>query len=74
MPKAGYQKWRDRYRYGHRWDSEGNLSAVKRLTGDHIMASEKPNVPRSKAKIPILQLNYKIQHSRRSTREWKTVE
>ena len=42
--QLGYKKWRDKYRYGYRWRVEGNLSAVKRLAGEYVTATEKNNM------------------------------
>jgi hypothetical protein len=47
--ELGYKEWRDRYRYGYRWRVEGNFSAVKRLTGEHVSATEKTNMYREVA-------------------------
>ncbi|MCS4540966.1 MAG: hypothetical protein HY929_01385, partial [Euryarchaeota archaeon] len=38
------EKVAKKYNYGYRWDAEGNLSSVKRLTGEHVMASKKRNM------------------------------
>ena len=42
--QLGYKKWRDKYRYGYRWRAEGNFSAVKRLTGEHVTATKRNNM------------------------------
>jgi IS5 family transposase len=42
--ELGYKRWRKRYGYGFRWRVEGNLSAVKRLTGEHVVATKKSNM------------------------------
>ena len=42
--QLGYRKWRDKYGYGYRWRAEGNLSAVKRLAGEYVTATEKNNM------------------------------
>lgn len=42
--ELGYEKWRDKYRYGYRWRAEGNLSAVKRLTGEYVRAVKVENM------------------------------
>ena len=47
--ELGYKEWRDRYRYGYRWRVEGNFSAVKRLMGEHVSATEKTNMYREVA-------------------------
>jgi len=47
--ELGYEEWRDRYRYGYRWRVEGNFSAVKRLTGEHVSATERTNMYREVA-------------------------
>ena len=47
--ELGYKEWRDRYHYGYRWRVEGNFSAVKRLTGEHVSATEKANMYREVA-------------------------
>ena len=44
--ELGYREWRDKYRYGYRWRVEGSFSAVKRLTGEHVSATEKTNMYR----------------------------
>ena len=47
--EVGYGEWRDKYRYGYRWRVEGSFSAVKRLTGEHVSATLKPNMYREVA-------------------------
>jgi hypothetical protein len=47
--ELGYKEWRDRYRYGYRWRVEGNFSAVKRLMGEYVSATEKANMYREVA-------------------------
>ena len=42
--ELGYKRWKKKYGYGFRWRAEGNFSAVKRLTGEHVMASKKANM------------------------------
>jgi hypothetical protein len=42
--ELGYERWRRRYGYGFRWRVEGNLSAVKRLAGEYVVATKKPNM------------------------------
>jgi IS5 family transposase len=42
--RLGYKKWRNKYGYGYRWRAEGNLSAVKRLTGEYVVATKKTNM------------------------------
>ena len=42
--KLGYKGWRDKYRYGYRWRAEGNLSAVKRRTGEYVRAVKVENM------------------------------
>lgn len=42
--KLGYKRWRDKYRYGYRWRAEGNISAVKRLTGEHVRSAKTENM------------------------------
>jgi IS5 family transposase len=37
--RLGYDKWRDKYRYGSRWSVEGVFSAVKRIMGESVRAS-----------------------------------
>ena len=32
--QGGYKPWRDKYKYGHRWNVEGYFSATKRLFGE----------------------------------------
>ena len=47
--ELGYRGWRRRYGYGYRWRVEGNLSAVKRLTGEYVAATKKDNMCREVA-------------------------
>jgi IS5 family transposase len=42
--RLGYKKWRNKYEYGYRWRAEGNFSAVKRLTGEYVVATKKTNM------------------------------
>jgi hypothetical protein len=42
--QLGYKKWRKKYGYGYRWRAEGNFSAVKRLTGEYVVATKKTNM------------------------------
>ncbi|MCW3133969.1 MAG: IS5 family transposase [Methanophagales archaeon] len=42
--ELGYDSWRDRYKYGKRWYSEGTFSAVKRKFGEFIRATKVKNM------------------------------
>lgn len=33
---GGYEPWRDKYKYGHRWNIEGYFSSVKRMFGECV--------------------------------------
>lgn len=33
---GGYKPWRDKYKYGHRWNIEGYFSSVKRMFGECV--------------------------------------
>ncbi len=37
----GYNTWKKKYQYGHRWASEGYLSGVKRIFGESVNATSK---------------------------------
>jgi len=39
-----YTQWRDKYDYGQRWTAECVFSAVKRITGEVVMASKTENM------------------------------
>ncbi len=38
--ESGYRGWRDKYRYGKRWNTEGTFSAVKRKFGEFVRATK----------------------------------
>lgn len=39
LKKIGYEAWKEKYRYGMRWASEGWFSAVKRIFGEDVRAT-----------------------------------
>ena len=39
--KLGYERWRDRYRYGYRWSAESFFSGVKRVFGETCRSKSK---------------------------------
>jgi len=39
--KLGYERWRDKYRYGYRWSAESFFSGVKRVFGETCRAKSK---------------------------------
>jgi len=39
--KLGYERWRDRYRYGYRWSAESFFSGVKRVFSETCRAKSK---------------------------------
>jgi hypothetical protein len=53
-----------KYRYGYRWRAEGNLSAVKRLAGEHTTATKKANMYKEVAEVPAPQLDHKVRRDR----------
>ena len=43
--KLGYEKWKDKYRYGERWlCTEVIFSAVKRMEGEYVRATKEKNM------------------------------
>jgi len=40
---GGYEPWRDKYKYGHRWNIEGYNSSTKRCFGECLRMHEKEN-------------------------------
>lgn len=43
--KIGYEKWKDKYKYGDRWCcTESIFSAVKRIEGEYVRATKKENM------------------------------
>lgn len=38
---GGYKPWRDKYKYGHRWNIEGYFSATKRMFGECVRSHKK---------------------------------
>ena len=40
---GGYQPWRDKYRYSHRWNIEGYNSATKRIFGECVRMHNQEN-------------------------------
>jgi len=42
--ELGYEGWRDKYKYGKRWYSEGPFSAVKRKFGEFVRATKVKNM------------------------------
>ena len=39
--KLGYERWKDKYRYGHRWSAESFFSGVKRVFGETCRSKSK---------------------------------
>ena len=39
--KLGYERWKDKYRYGYRWSAESFFSGVKRVFGETCRAKSK---------------------------------
>ena len=39
--KLGYERWRDKYRYGYRWSAESFFSGVKRVFGETCRSKSK---------------------------------
>ena len=44
LKDLGYQSWKEKYNYGRRWAAESVFSAVKRISGEHVMATKKENM------------------------------
>ena len=40
---GGYQPWRDKYKYGYRWNIEGYNSATKRIFGECVRTHKEQN-------------------------------
>ena len=40
---GGYKPWKDKYRYGHRWNIEGYNSSTKRLFGECVRTHKEQN-------------------------------
>ena len=44
LKDLGYQSWKEKYHYGRRWAAESVFSAVKRISGEHVMATKTENM------------------------------
>jgi hypothetical protein len=44
LKDLGYQSWKEKYNYGRRWAAESVFSAVKRISGEHVMATKTENM------------------------------
>ena len=44
LKDLGYQNWKEKYNYGRRWAAESVFSAVKRISGEHVMATKTENM------------------------------
>jgi len=44
LKDLGYQSWKEKYNYGQRWAAESVFSAVKRISGEHVMATKTENM------------------------------
>ena len=44
MREIGYQRWKDKNRYGRRWAVETAFSAVKRIAGEYVSATKTANM------------------------------
>jgi len=44
LKDLGYQCWKKKYNYGRRWAAESVFSAVKRISGEHVMATKTENM------------------------------
>ena len=44
LKDLGYQCWKEKYNYGRRWAAESVFSAVKRISGEHVMATKTENM------------------------------
>lgn len=42
--RSGYERWREDKGYGYRWMAETVFSSVKRIMGEHVMATKTPNM------------------------------
>jgi len=40
----GYDRWKEKHGYGHRWSAEGTLSSVKRITGEYVTSTKTGNM------------------------------
>lgn len=70
--ELGYKGWRDKYRYGYRWRAEGNLSAVKRLTGEYVRAVKMENMLRE-VKMKFLFYNSILKFDATGELPWATI-
>jgi len=65
---GGYEPWRDKYQYGHRWNIEGYYSSVKRLFGETAKRHKKENCfKEATSKIINYELMKKYAHSKMPT-------
>ncbi|MEM3401688.1 MAG: IS5 family transposase [Candidatus Hadarchaeales archaeon] len=69
--RLGYKKWRKKYEYGYRWRAEGNFSAVKRLTGEYVVATKKTNMFKEAA-MKFLFYNSVIRYDKTTQPPWVT--
>ena len=44
IKELGYEGWRDKYKYGHRWMTETFFSGVKRVFGETTKARSKDEI------------------------------
>jgi hypothetical protein len=44
LKDLGYQSWKEKYNYGRRWAAEAVFSAVKRISGEYVMATKTENM------------------------------
>ncbi len=44
LKDLGYQSWKEKYNYGRRWAAESVFSAIKRISGEHVMATKTENM------------------------------
>jgi len=40
---GGYERWRDKFKYGHRWNIEGYNSSTKRIFGECVRSQKEKN-------------------------------
>jgi hypothetical protein len=65
---GGYRPWRDKHKYGHRWNIEGYFSATKRLFGECVRSHKKEQCfKEAKRKLIDYERMKKYAHSRASS-------
>ncbi len=61
---GGYKPWRDKYKYGHRWNIEGYNSSTKRCFGECLRRHKKANCLKE-AKMKFVNNERMVKYARR---------